>query len=162
MLNRRALDQRLQELTAQARISGQPVAVIAGDIDYFKRVNDDHGHAAGDAVLVEVAYRLRKALRAYDLAYRVGGEEFLVVLPGAGVPDAARLAEQLRVAVAAEPAAGQWVTMSFGVSGSAGPDLERERLLDEADAALYEAKARGRDQVVAATHPAFAKTAGGI
>ena len=163
MLNRRALDQRLQELTAQARISGQPVAVIAGDIDHFKRVNDEHGHAAGDAVLVEVAYRLRKALRAYDLAYRVGGEEFLVVLPGAGVPDAARLAEQLRVAVAAEPAAGQWVTMSFGVSGSAGPDLERERLLDEADAALYDAKARGRDQVVAATtHPALAETAAGI
>ena len=76
MLNRRALDQRLHELTAQARITGQPIAVIAGDIDHFKRVNDEHGHAAGDAVLVEVAYRLRKALRAFDLAYRVGGEEF--------------------------------------------------------------------------------------
>ena len=78
------------------------------------------------------------------------------------MPDAARLAEQLRVAVAAEPAAGQWGTMSFGVSGSVGPDLERERLADEADAALYEAKARGRDQVVAATHPALAGTARGI
>jgi diguanylate cyclase (GGDEF)-like protein len=151
MLNRRALDQRLHELTAQARISGQPVAVIAGDIDHFKRVNDEHGHAAGDAVLVEVAYRLRKALRAFDLAYRLGGEEFLVVLPGAGVPDAARLAEQMRETVAAEPAAGLPVTMSFGVAGSVGLELERERLLDEADAALYEAKARGRDQVVAAT-----------
>ena len=162
MLNRRALDQRLHELTAQAQITGQPVAVIAGDIDHFKRVNDEHGHATGDAVLVEVAYRLRKALRAYDLAYRVGGEEFLVVLPGADVPAAAGLAEQLRAAVAAEPAAGLRVTMSFGVAGSAGPDLERERLLDEADTALYEAKARGRDQVVAATHPAFAETAAGI
>jgi diguanylate cyclase (GGDEF)-like protein len=151
MLNRRALDQRLHEITAQARITGQPIAVIAGDIDHFKRVNDEHGHAAGDAVLVEVAYRLRKALRAFDLAYRVGGEEFLVVLPGAGVRDAARLAEQMREAVAAEPAAGLQVTMSFGVAGSVGPELERERLLDEADAALYEAKARGRDQVVAAT-----------
>ena len=89
MLNRRALDQRLHELTAQAQITGQPVAVIAGDIDHFKRVNDEHGHATGDAVLVEVAYRLRKALRAFDLAYRVGGEEFLVVLPGADVPAAA-------------------------------------------------------------------------
>jgi len=136
MLNRRALDQRLHELTAQAQVSGQPVAVIAGDIDHFKRVNDEHGHAAGDAVLVEVAYRLRKALRAFDLAYRVGGEEFLVVLPGAGVADAAGLAEQLRAAVAAEPAAGLSVTMSFGVSGSTGPHLEREQLLDEADAAL--------------------------
>jgi diguanylate cyclase (GGDEF)-like protein len=162
MLNRRALHQRLQELTAQALISGQPVAVIAGDIDHFKRVNDEHGHAVGDAVLVEVAYRLRKALRAFDLAYRVGGEEFLVVLPGAGVPDATGLAEQLRTAVAAEPAAGLWVTMSFGVSGSAGPNLERERLLNEADAALYEAKARGRNQVVATAHPAMARDAAGV
>jgi diguanylate cyclase (GGDEF)-like protein len=147
MLNRRALDQRLHELTAQAVVSGQPVAVIAGDIDHFKRVNDEHGHAAGDAVLVEVAYRLRKALRAYDLAYRVGGEEFLVLLPGADVRDAMQLAEELREAVAAEPAAGLSVTMSFGVSGSAGATLEREQLLNEADAALYEAKRRGRNQV---------------
>jgi diguanylate cyclase (GGDEF)-like protein len=162
MLNRRALDQRLHELTAQAQITGQPVAVIAGDIDHFKRVNDEHGHAMGDAVLVEVAYRLRKTLRAFDLAYRVGGEEFLVVLPGADVSAAAGLAEQLRAAVAAEPAAGLRVTMSFGVAGSAGPGLERERLLDEADTALYEAKARGRDQVVTATQPAIARTAAGV
>ena len=158
MLNRRALDQRLQELTAQAQITGQPIAVIAADIDHFKRVNDEHGHATGDAVLVEVAYRLRKALRAFDLAYRVGGEEFLIVLPGADVAAAADLAEQLRAAVAAEPAAGLWVTMSFGVAGSAGPGLQRELLLDEADTALYAAKARGRDQVVSAPQPAAAVT----
>jgi diguanylate cyclase (GGDEF)-like protein len=162
MLNRRALDQRLQELTAQAQITGQPIAVIAADIDHFKRVNDEHGHATGDAVLVEVAYRLRKALRAFDLAYRVGGEEFLVVLPGADVTAAADLAEQLRAAVAAEPAAGLWVTMSFGVAGSAGPLLQRELLLDEADTALYAAKARGRDQVVAADLPAAAGAATGV
>jgi diguanylate cyclase (GGDEF)-like protein len=162
MLNRRALDQRLHELTAQAQITGQPVAVIAGDIDHFKRVNDDHGHATGDAVLVEVAYRLRKALRAYDLAYRVGGEEFLVVLPGADVSAAAGLAEQLRAAVAAEPAAGVRVTMSFGIASSAGAALERERLLDEADTALYEAKARGRDQVVAIRQPDIASAATGV
>ena len=162
MLNRRALDQRLQELTAQAQITGQPIAVIAADIDHFKRVNDEHGHATGDAVLVEVAYRLRKALRAFDLAYRVGGEEFLIVLPGADVTAAADLAEQLRAAVAAEPAAGLWVTMSFGVAGSAGPSLQRELLLDEADTALYAAKARGRDQVVAADLPAAAGAAAGV
>jgi diguanylate cyclase (GGDEF)-like protein len=155
MLNRRALDQRLHELTAQARITGQPVAVIAGDIDHFKRVNDEHGHATGDAVLVEVAYRLRKALRAFDLAYRVGGEEFLVVLPGVDVPAAAKLAEQLRAAVAAEPAVGLRITMSFGIAGTVGPDLERERLLDAADTALYQAKGRGRDQVVVAAERAF-------
>ena len=159
MLNRRALDQRLRELTAQAQIASQPVAVIAGDIDHFKRVNDEHGHAAGDAVLVEIAYRLRKALRAYDLAYRVGGEEFLVVLPGADVSAAAELAEQLRAAVAADPAAGVWVTMSFGIAGSAGPGLDRERLLDEADTALYAAKAYGRDRVVAIPQPFVTGTA---
>jgi diguanylate cyclase (GGDEF)-like protein len=162
MLNRRALDQRLHELTAQAQITGQPIAVIAADIDHFKRVNDEHGHATGDAVLIEVAYRLRKALRAFDLAYRVGGEEFLIVLPGAGVRDAVALAEQLRVTVAAAPAAGRRVTMSFGVAGSSGPELERERLLDEADAALYRAKAGGRDQVVAAPYPAVAQAAAGV
>jgi diguanylate cyclase (GGDEF)-like protein len=157
MLNRRALDQRLHELTAQAQITGQPIAVIAGDIDHFKRVNDDHGHTIGDAVLVEVAYRLRKALRAFDLAYRVGGEEFLILLPGADVPTAAGLAEQLRSAVAAEPASGLPITMSFGVAGAAGADVQRERLLDEADTALYDAKARGRDQVVAATDRAVSR-----
>ena len=159
MLNRRALDQRLHELTAQAQITGLPVAVIIGDIDHFKRVNDEHGHATGDAVLVEVAYRLRKSLRAFDLAYRVGGEEFLIVVPGADVPRAAELAEQLRAAVAAEPAAGLRITMSLGVAGSAGLDLDRARLLHEADTALYEAKARGRDQVVAATQPTVARPA---
>ena len=109
-------------------------------------------------MLVEVAYRLRKALRAFDLAYRVGGEEFLVVLPGADVPAATQLAEQLRAAVAAEAAAGLWVTMSFGVAGSTGLGLERERLLEAADTALYEAKARGRDRVVSAPQPAAAVT----
>ena len=155
MLNRRALDQRLHELTAQAQVTGQPVAVIVADIDHFKRVNDEHGHATGDAVLVEVAYRLRKALRAFDLAYRLGGEEFLIVVPGAGVAMAVELAEQLRAAVAAEPAAGLQITMSFGVAASLGPELARARLLEGADTALYQAKARGRDQVVAAEpHPA--------
>src|SRR4051812_10146070 len=83
----------------------------------------------------------------------------LVVVPGADAPAAALLAEQLRAAVAAEPAAGLRITMSFGVASSAGRELERERLLDEADAALYEAKALGRDQVAVATQPAVARPA---
>src|SRR4051812_13368598 len=78
MLNRRALGHRLDELEAQSKITRQPIAVIAGDLDHFKRVNDEHGHATGDAVLVDVAYRLRKEMRAFDLAYRIGGEEFLI------------------------------------------------------------------------------------
>ena len=83
MLNRNALQTRIAELVAQAAILREPVALIVGDLDNFKAINDGHGHAAGDVVLKDVAYRMRKALRAYDLAYRLGGEEFLIILPGA-------------------------------------------------------------------------------
>jgi diguanylate cyclase (GGDEF)-like protein len=146
MLNRRALEQRLQELTAQATVTGQPVAVIAADLDHFKRINDEQGHSEGDAVLVDTAYRIRKALRAFDLAYRIGGEEFLVLLPGATTADAAAIAETLRAAVADS---GR-VTISCGVASADGKGLDRTRLLADADEALYAAKARGRDQVVTA------------
>ena len=149
LLNRRALGHRLEELEAQAPLNGQPVAVIAADLDHFKIVNDQHGHAKGDAVLVDVAYRLRKGLRAFDLAYRVGGEEFLILLPGAHVPEAAQLAEELRAAVAAERIGGIEVTMSFGVAGSDRGSFDSEAVIAAADAALYEAKAAGRDRVVA-------------
>ena len=155
MLNRRSLRNRLDELEAQATLTEKPVAVIAGDLDRFKRVNDEHGHAKGDAVLVDIAYLIRKHLRAYDLAYRLGGEEFLIMLPGATTEDAANMAENLRAAVACEPVAGLAVTMSFGVAGS-GPDgFDSEAILAAADSALYEAKASGRDVVVVAA-PALA------
>lgn len=147
MLNRRALAQRLDELAAQARVSALPVSVIVADLDHFKRVNDLHGHAVGDAVLVDVAYRLRKELRAFDLAYRLGGEEFLVVLPGADAHEGVVIAERLREAVASEPIGGLDITMSFGVAGSRGAIFDHERVLAAADAALYEAKAAGRDRV---------------
>lgn len=84
MLHRRALATRAEELGAQARLTGQPVGLVLGDLDRFKLINDTCGHATGDAVLVDVAYVLRRELRAFDLAYRVGGEEFLVVIPGGG------------------------------------------------------------------------------
>ena len=150
MLNRRALEQRLEELEAQAAVGGQPIAAIAADIDHFKRVNDEHGHARGDDVLVEVAYRLRSRLRAFDLAYRVGGEEFLVLLPGAGVDEAHTLADKLREAVVSDWVDGLPVTVSFGVAATGGGAFDGEALLAEADAALYVAKARGRDRVVVA------------
>jgi diguanylate cyclase (GGDEF)-like protein len=146
LLNRRALEHRLEELEAQAAVTGEPVAVIAGDLDRFKAINDEHGHALGDAVLVDVAYRLRKGLRAFDLAYRLGGEEFLILLPGATVGEATAIAEELREAVSAEPIEGLTVTISFGVAGSSGA-FERERVLAAADAALYRAKDAGRNRV---------------
>ena len=96
MLNRNALRARVEELRHQARVVQQPIGVIVADLDHFKAVNDAHGHAAGDAVLRDVAYSLRKRLRAFDLAYRLGGEEFLVLLPGSDANQAASLAEELR------------------------------------------------------------------
>ena len=147
MLNRRALDHRLEELSAQAALTGQPIAVIAADLDHFKRVNDEHGHATGDAVLVDVAYRLRKRLRAFDLTYRMGGEEFLIVLPGAPLSAATGIAEDLRASIAGEPIAGLDITMSFGVAGSGDGGFDGPAVIAAADAALYAATAAGRDRV---------------
>ena len=147
MLNRRSLAARVAELTEQSQIAGASIGLIVGDIDNFKAVNDEHGHAVGDAVLVDVAYALRKELRAFDMAYRLGGEEFLVLLPGASASEAAELAERLRMAVAAFPAGGVDVTMSFGVASSPGGALDYQALFAAADGALYEAKGAGRNRV---------------
>ncbi|MFL5866057.1 MAG: diguanylate cyclase [Thermoleophilaceae bacterium] len=148
MLNRKALDQRGAELEQQSLITGQPIGLIVGDIDHFKRVNDSHGHAAGDGVLKDVAYEMRKQLRAFDLFYRIGGEEFLILLPGADLSRAALLAEQLREAIAAEPRGGHAVTMSFGVAAStAEAGFKYAAVFAEADGRLYEAKRSGRNRV---------------
>jgi len=156
MLNRKALAARIAELTQQSRVSGQPIGVIVGDVDHFKRINDSHGHSTGDAVLRDVAYVLRKQLRAFDLVYRLGGEEFLILLPGSEVEHAVRRAERLRVAVSeSSMAAGVTVTMSFGVSASSpGAEFDYDAVFGAADTALYEAKRGGRDQVVAESRDA--------
>jgi diguanylate cyclase (GGDEF)-like protein len=149
MLNRKALTNRVEELIQQSRITGDPVGIILGDLDRFKRVNDSQGHAAGDAALTDVAYTLRKHLRAFDLAYRVGGEEFLVLLPGASIQEAALMAESLRLAIARDTVGeGTRLTMSFGVSASArGAGFDYEKVFAAADEALYEAKSEGRNCV---------------
>jgi len=149
MLNRKALDTRVVELAQQSTVTGEPVGLIVGDLDHFKSINDTHGHAVGDVALKEVAYLLRKQLRAFDLAYRIGGEEFLILLPGSGLDHAADLAERLREAICAEPLAGGIpLTMSFGVGASgSGQEFAYNTVFAQADAALYEAKRNGRDQV---------------
>jgi diguanylate cyclase (GGDEF)-like protein len=125
--------------------------VIVADIDHFKRVNDMHGHSAGDAVLKDIAYVLRKELRAFDLAYRIGGEEFLVLLPGANSGEAEEFAQELHRVLCAAPRGGQAVTLSFGVSASRYGDIfEYDRIFEQADAALYRAKNGGRNQVCVA------------
>jgi diguanylate cyclase (GGDEF)-like protein len=148
MLNRKALVTRAAELAQQARLTGRPVGMVLGDLDHFKAVNDGAGHQAGDAVLRDVAFRWRLSLRAYEMAYRLGGEEFLVLLPGADLDEAEEVAERLRRSVGAAPIAGQHVTMSFGVAASAdGEPFDFETLYARADRALYRAKHGGRNRV---------------
>jgi diguanylate cyclase (GGDEF)-like protein len=159
MLNRKALEARTIELEQQSKVTGQPVGLILCDIDHFKQVNDTHGHAMGDAVLKDVAYTIRKELRAYDLAYRLGGEEFVVIVPGANSVATAELAERLRDAVAARPVENVQVTASFGVAASGETGLDFKQLLEDADEALYAAKGAGRNCVKVAIDPAFAALA---
>lgn len=147
MLNRNALATRLAELTQQASINQQPVAMIVADVDCFKRVNDEHGHDAGDAVLRDLAYRIRTELRAYDLAYRLGGEEFLILLPGGTVENAVEIADRLRSVVESSSICGLSLTMSFGVAASSPGPFDYGAVFKSADEALYMAKSEGRNRV---------------
>lgn len=156
LLNRSALEARANELEQQSKITGEPVALIVADLDDFKWVNDSHGHARGDAVLKEVAYLVRKCLRAFDLAYRLGGDELLVLVPGADLKVAEVVAESLHATVGTEPlAGGVRVTMSCGVSASRrGETFDFDAVFRSADAALYEAKRCGGDRVRSDAPPA--------
>jgi len=147
--NRNALEQRLAELDGQptSRAEGTSHALLLCDLDHFKQVNDKLGHATGDAVLQEVAYVMRASLRAGDSIYRVGGEEILVVLPGAAREDAVEIAERLRRAVRESRPVGVGVTVSIGVAVSGAERVNSDDLVARADAALYTAKAGGRDTV---------------
>jgi diguanylate cyclase (GGDEF)-like protein len=148
MLNRAALGSRAQELAEQSAITGDPVAVIVLDLDHFKQVNDTHGHAIGDAALRDTAYLIRKELRAFDLAYRLGGEEFLVLLPGSAEPGALLVAERLRVAIAERSTQGVDITISCGVAASdPGTRFDFDTVFAQADFALYSAKRAGRNRV---------------
>jgi diguanylate cyclase (GGDEF)-like protein len=150
LLNRHALMPRFIELSHQARISGQPVCMVLCDVDGFKAINDEYGHDRGDAVLRDVAYELRKRLRSFELVYRLGGEEFLIVLPGVDSEAGLEVAERLRVAVEEIRPQGIHVTISLGLSAGSGAEVDYDVLFRAADAALYDAKRAGRNRVVAA------------
>jgi diguanylate cyclase (GGDEF)-like protein len=156
-LNRRQFQALAGKLCDRAVEAGQPVCAVMFDLDHFKRVNDTHGHAAGDAVLREVARRCRSALRETDLFARYGGEEFALLLPNQQLPAAERLAERLRRVLADEPiptAVGALhITASFGVAQAFGPGGTIDGLLELADEALYRAKEAGRNRVAAAPPP---------
>jgi two-component system cell cycle response regulator len=150
--NRYAILDALNRELSRAGRDGTSLAVIMTDIDHFKQVNDTYGHLAGDAILREVARRMQAGLRAYDQVGRYGGEEFLIVLPGASAANACQLAARLRLAIAGEPAAAGGirigVTASFGVTATAHAwECSPETLIRMADEALYRAKETGRNRV---------------
>jgi diguanylate cyclase (GGDEF)-like protein len=150
LLNRHALVPRFLEISHQARLTGQPVCLVLCDVDCFKEINDEHGHDCGDAVLRDIAYELRKRLRSFELVYRLGGEEFLIVLPGIGLHGGREVAERLREAVEQARPTDIPVTISLGVSAGRGAQVDYDTLFKAADEALYEAKRTGRNRVVAA------------
>jgi diguanylate cyclase (GGDEF)-like protein len=153
LLNRHALAPRFAELSVQARVTHQPVCLMLCDVDNFKAVNDEHGHDCGDAVLRDIAYALRKQLRSFELVYRLGGEEFLVVLPGVELAGGLEVAERLRTAVEQTAPAGIPITISLGVSAARGEHVDYDPLFKAADIALYAAKRAGRNRTMAAAPP---------
>ena len=120
----------------------ETLSVVVVDIDHFKRLNDTEGHAAGDMALQQIAYLIDGAVRDGDAAYRFGGEEFVILLPGTDLPGAMKLAERVRASVAERSA----LTVSCGVATRL-PGESSTALLARADVALYAAKASGRDRV---------------
>jgi diguanylate cyclase (GGDEF)-like protein len=157
LANRRGLEERLDVEVPRANRDGGRMAVVVFDIDHFKRVNDQHGHDAGDRVLAWLGTVLREQVRGVDIASRLGGEEFALVLPGGDAAAGARLADRVR-AVVAEGCDGLMLTVSAGVAAATAP-LDPVALLHRADAALYAAKRGGRDRVVLASSLAPAAAA---
>jgi diguanylate cyclase (GGDEF)-like protein len=156
LANRRAVETALTRDLARADRDGRWLSIVALDVDHFKRVNDTHGHSGGDQVLVVLGNILRTALRAGDLAARIGGEEFLTILPDTDGEGALVAAERLRKRIEAErmvlPSGAFNFTSSLGVASIKGPGCLRAStaLIEKADAALYEAKRTGRNRVVRA------------
>lgn len=158
--NRSYVDTRLGEELARSQREQTSLTCLLLDVDHFKRVNDNYGHAAGDAVLQEVAQRVSAEVRGSDISARYGGEEFIVLLPGTRLETARLLAERVRAAVSAKPFAVNELDGPLAITVSIGlaeyrafyqdEDLDKAatRLVADADKALYEAKAAGRNAVV--------------
>jgi len=153
--NRRYMSRHLDNLIVQSRRTGKPLTFLIMDIDYFKSVNDTHGHDVGDEVLQEFARRIAANVRGIDLACRYGGEEFVVVMPDTDVSYAYTVAERLRRSIEttpveiSRPPGRLKITISIGIAGSEGEHDIADDLLHRADQALYRAKRNGRNRVVA-------------
>lgn len=155
LYNRRYMESHLATLVEQAAARGKPLTALVLDIDYFKSINDSHGHDAGDDVLREFAVRVRKSIRGIDLACRYGGEEFVIVMPETDMAVATIVAERLRRRIASESfpiskgTRAIDVTISIGIATLDTADDNAASILKRADQALYRAKRDGRNRVVA-------------
>jgi len=155
LFNRRYLEASIAKLMQCAAAPGRSLSLLLADIDHFKSVNDTYGHLAGDHVLREFAYRLRRLMRTSDLVCRLGGEEFIVVMPDTPLDVARQVGERVCASIAAEPFRGGrdnsslTITASVGVATLGEVNEEVEEFLDRVDLALYAAKRDGRNRVVA-------------
>lgn len=149
LLNRRELDRQIRLAARAAKATGEAMAVLLLDVDLFKRINDSHGHAAGDAVLEALGKVLKQAGRNADIIGRFGGEEFLLILPGSDAPGAANFAERLHQRIRKLKIDEVTITVSIGhVQYDAARDVDITSLLKRADEALYAAKESGRNCTV--------------
>jgi diguanylate cyclase (GGDEF)-like protein len=159
--NRRHMESRLAEAVDAHGRRGGPVSLLVVDIDHFKRVNDEHGHEAGDGVLKGIVALVKERSRRIDLLFRMGGEEFVLLLPATGEDDAERLAEELRASIAAAPLLnGRPITVSIGLA-ELRPGETVDEWVKRGDDALYAAKNGGRNRVARSgavrTGPALGK-----
>jgi diguanylate cyclase (GGDEF)-like protein len=152
LYNRRFLEEMLERFTLEAERRHSPLAAVMVDLDHFKRLNDQFGHATGDAVLRQVANTVLAGLRGSDVACRYGGEELALLMPDCSQTEAEAKAEQLRLAIEDFARDGRLpkVTASFGVAGLPEATTRTDELLRLADGALYQAKQQGRNRVAAA------------
>ena len=152
MANARAVQDTLKRMVAQASRTGDPLAAVMVDLDHFKQLNDVYGHERGNEALAAVGQLLSAGVRGSDFAGRYGGEEFILLLPDTAREGGIVLAEKLRAAMAAIvlPEVDRAITASFGVASLPEDGLDATHLVRAADRALYQAKADGRDRVVAA------------
>jgi two-component system cell cycle response regulator len=155
LFNRRYMETHVSALVQRSVARGKPLSVLILDIDYFKSINDTFGHDAGDDVLREFSDRLKASIRGIDLACRIGGEEFVVVMPDTDLGVATLVAERIRRRIAGEPfpiergARSVEVTISVGIATRLGPQDNASQMLKRADEALYRAKRDGRNRVAA-------------
>lgn len=149
--NRRAFFHDGKQVLNQAKRFDHPLSLVMLDVDYFKQVNDTHGHAAGDEVIQALANVLKKHAREVDILGRLGGEEFALILPETTLPDAVAMAERLRAEIenttVSTTKSDIHFTTSFGISTLTSPQTSLENLISKADEALYLAKRKGRNRV---------------